>query len=415
MNRIIFIICLLWVCYLPVSAQLAWESHNSALKQAERYFEKRAYKHALALYHQVISKGPRSAEVIMRIANCYRLLEDPKNAVFWFGEALKPDDPAVTENWLHYASSLCKLRQYQLAKTWYEKYLQYYPKDVRALAALSSLNDFKSLFNPQFKVALFEIKGLSSVFSPVLYHDKLVFIGEGPTGMLARNAAAWSESPFLDLYYLSPAQGAWTYPHLMDRSINSAYHEGPCHFYDAGRQVILTRNSRSKNDEGTRNLQLMWSQRHPNGRWKKPRPLNISDGSVSMGHPTLDEDSLILYFVSDMPGGFGGTDLYLSHWVNGSWQKPQNLGPLINSPGNEMFPRFFEGKLFFASDGRGGLGGLDLFMADLRSGSPPENLGFPVNSSRDDFGMVWETSGAGYFSSNREGQDRIFRFQLLSP
>ncbi len=408
----VFAVSMMW---LTSSFQLTFEPHNSALKQADRYFNRQAYEHALVLYHKVISKEPQSPKVKLRIAHCYRLLEDHKNAAFWFGQTLGSKHGEPTKDFLYYASSLCQIQQYAEAKIWYGRYLQKFPDDAQARAALASLSNMKSLINPDFQIEVFQMRGLEATFSPTIWNDNLVFVAPGNTGGIAKKVAAWDESAYFDLYFISLKRRN-AYPHLMPESLNSIYHEGPAHFFDKGRQVILTRSSGSKSVNKSRNLQLMSSQRTSNGHWKEPKPLNISHPEVSMGHPCLDETTFTLYFVSDMPGGYGGTDLYRSKLLDGVWQQPVNLGPEINSPGNEMFPSFHKGSLYFASDGRGGLGGLDLFICrDLKSSSSPNNLGYPINSPQDDFGLVWQTESDGFLSSNRQGEDQIFKFSYIAP
>jgi hypothetical protein len=165
-----------------------------------------------------------------------------------------------------------------------------------------------------------------------------------------------------------------------------------------------------KGQEDTRNLQLMMAERKPSGNWSTPTKL-FSHQDYSIGHPAINQEGTIIYFSSDKSGGYGGTDIYQSKFQNGSWTKPVNLGAKINTAGNELFPSLdAEGTLYYSSNGRGGLGGLEIFRVDPVT-SQPENVGHPINSSADDFGIVWEADlESGYFSSNRTGRDRIFKF-----
>ena len=129
-----------------------------------------------------------------------------------------------------------------------------------------------------------------------------------------------------------------------------------------------------------------------------------------MGHPALSADGKTLYFVSNAPGGHGGTDLYKSEWSASGWQSPVNLGPEINSSGDELFPTINNHHLFFSSNGKGGFGGLDIWVYNLKVPSQLKNAGQPFNSKHDDFGLIWDvTAKEGYFSSNRMGQDAIYQ------
>ena len=167
-----------------------------------------------------------------------------------------------------------------------------------------------------------------------------------------------------------------------------------------------------KGDEDTRNLQLMTAEKNASGNWSSPKKLFYHE-NYSIGHPAISKDRTTIYFASDMPGGYGGSDLYRTEFKNGAWQQSINAGPVINTAGNELFPSLDgDDMLYFASDGLGGLGGLDIFKADPNGRNQPDNLGFPINSPGDDFSITWAPSNTfGYFSSSRNGVDRIFRFK----
>jgi hypothetical protein len=157
----------------------------------------------------------------------------------------------------------------------------------------------------------------------------------------------------------------------------------------------------------------MTAERKPSGNWTSPKKL-FHHENYSIGHPAINKDGTTIYFASNMPGGYGGTDIYRTDYKNGAWQEPVNAGPSVNTAGSELFPSLDElGMLYFASNGLGGLGGLDIFKVRTSNHDQPENLGFPINSPGDDFGIIWLPNNTnGYFSSNRKGADRIFSFKL---
>ena len=214
------------------------------------------------------------------------------------------------------------------------------------------------------------------------------------------------------------------------RTLNSKYHEGPCAFYHTEDRIIFTRNNQmtggllsTKNKEVSK-LKLYAAVK--NGKeWKQVEPLSFNSDEYSCGHPSLTADDQILYFVSDMPGGYGGTDIYLTRFVNGNWSKPENLGGAVNTQGNEMFPYVDDrGNLYFSTDGHPGLGGLDIFFIPMNTatGMPAgksRNLGAPLNSTKDDFGILTDSERKmGYFSSNRKrgnSDDDIYRFKRMGP
>lgn len=208
------------------------------------------------------------------------------------------------------------------------------------------------------------------------------------------------------------------------KSLNTKYHEGPATFTRDGSRIYFTRNNYTdgrarKSAEGVNKLKL-YTARQQNGVWTDIEELPFNSDEYSVGHPTLSERGegaeQLLYFASDMPGGAGGTDLYVSRYQNGQWSKPVNLGPTINTKGNELFPFVDDaGNLYFSTDGRRGQGGLDIFFASLISATAVQSvvpLDAPINSPQDDFGLITDAGRqGGYFSSNRrDGNDDLYRF-----
>jgi outer membrane protein OmpA-like peptidoglycan-associated protein len=188
--------------------------------------------------------------------------------------------------------------------------------------------------------------------------------------------------------------------------------------------VYVTRDNLRKgrtaaSKEGVVNLKITEGGLE-NGQWKLKGDFRWNNNEYSVGHPSVSKDGNVIYFASDMPGGYGKSDLYFSVFSNGNWSKPVNLGPKINTEGNEFFPFISpDGVLYFASDGHGGLGGLDIFLSVPEHGvfNTIENLGYPVNSPRDDFGLALDSTGVqGYFTSNREGgkgNDDLYSLKIL--
>lgn len=212
-----------------------------------------------------------------------------------------------------------------------------------------------------------------------------------------------------------------------NRTINTRYHEGPATFSADGSRIVFTRNNysdgKAKTSAENVNKLKLYTAQQANGTWANIEELPFNSDEYSVGHPALAKGpdgtpDQLLFFASDMPGGFGGTDLYVSKWTNGRWGEPVNLGPTINTQSNELFPFADEnGNLYFATDGRRGKGGLDIFFAamDGTTVESIETIDAPINSSGDDFGLITDGSRrTGYFSSNRNGSDDIFRFSRQS-
>ena len=211
-------------------------------------------------------------------------------------------------------------------------------------------------------------------------------------------------------------------PGPFSKELNTKYHEGPVTFSGDGSRIIFTRNNFNEGRKGqsTENdIKLkLYSAQWGNGDWTNTQELPFNSNEYSTAHPALSKDGNLLYFVSDMPGGVGGKDLYVVRWEGDQWSKPMNLGREINSRSDELFP-FFDarGNLYFSTSGRrGGLGSLDIYYAVLSKDGTKVidiiHLDAPINSKGDDFGIVTDADrSTGYFSSNRrEGDDDLYRF-----
>jgi outer membrane protein OmpA-like peptidoglycan-associated protein len=206
------------------------------------------------------------------------------------------------------------------------------------------------------------------------------------------------------------------------RKSNSKFNEGPLCFTPDGKRVFFTRNSKKKNlATQKRELMLFTAEVSSKGKWSNITPCNINNIMYSVGHPAVSKDGDYIVFASEAPGGQGGTDLYVASLdANGTIGEPINLGPKVNTTGNEFFPWFSpEGQLFFSSNGLKGLGGYDLFVTELKNGKDvfnPMNLEAPINSLSDDIAIVYHEDMKGYMSSNREkNNDNIYSFTQLRP
>ena len=256
-------------------------------------------------------------------------------------------------------------------------------------------------------------------FSPSIYENGLVYVSRYENGPIDPKTG----ETYYELFYAEFApNGMPTKPSSFSTEINSAYHEGPVSFNRSGDLIFFSRTNshngvRGADGKGRSQLKIYQASRGPFD-WENIQELPFNSDDYSCMHPALSPDEEKLFFASNMPGSYGGMDLYFVEWKNGRWSRPINLGPEINTTKNEAFPFFHEnGILFFSSDGHDGLGGLDLFMIDMsdRQWGQVLNLGAPFNSPEDDLGLVILPDGhSGYFSSSRGGgfgQDDIYMFQ----
>lgn len=258
-------------------------------------------------------------------------------------------------------------------------------------------------------------------FSPVFFQDGMVFVSSRQRGGYIDEE---SGETYFDLFFTSlEPDGSPGRVKPFSLELNSPLHEGPLTFSADEQTVFFTRNNQeltpTQSKSGRISLKIYQAEWGPYNDWINVRPLPFNSGSYSCMHPALSTDGKRLYFASDRPGGFGKRDIYMVEKRDGDWSEPINLGPQINTAGNESYPFFHEsGYFFFASDGHPGEGGLDLFMIDMGGKRWGEltNLGKPFNTPDDDFGFLMHESGTrGYFSSNRQdglGKDDIYMFYV---
>jgi peptidoglycan-associated lipoprotein len=398
------------------------------LKKANRCYESMEYGKAIDNYNKYISKKSADDKVKPLLADCYRLNNDYVNAEKWYSEVVRIPG-AATENMLYYGKVLMNNSHYAEAKKWFQDYLKQKNDDPVARALIASCDSCNRLFSDTSPYALKEvvIPDVTTAFGQVNYGDGIVFAADRSTFNSSKEKSGWTNRTYLDLYFSKKEEGnEWSAPEPLKGAINGAYHEGPAVFDKEGTTIYFTRSNYSsskklrKNDKDESNLKL-FSAELQNGAWVNLKELPFNSDDYSCGHPALSPDGKTLYFISDMPYGCGGTDLYKSELriVNDSvqvWSVPENLGDAINTAGNEMFPYVHkDGTLYFSSDAHNTLGGLDIFSTTWNGEkwSEPENLNAPVNSSKDDFAFVLNDDDVtGYISSNRNELDKIYEIKL---
>ena len=386
------------------------KERKATRKKGDKLYDDLGYMASTAYYEQLAAEYRASAVVLLHLANSYRLNGEFEDAEYWYGRAIRhTDDP---EDLLHYAQMLMANGKCLDAVRWYEQYQRAGGDQHRSFVEDCDALDEIGRANPGVRTQF--VRSLNSThldFSPIPFEDGVVITSTRGRKSTQRRIDTWTQDNFTDLYYIKTTNGKFSKPKPLGRSVNDRFHDGVPTFSKGGREMIFTRNNtRRKSSEGLWDLQLYSSKRTSEG-WSKSEPLNINDREYASAHPALSADNKRLYFASNRPGGYGGMDIYVSRRVGSVWQTPENLGPIVNSAGNEVFPYVDEDDhLYYSSDGHRGLGGLDLFVAqksdryDESSWSLRENLGTPINSRKDDFGFViLEKDKRGYLSSNRDG------------
>ena len=402
------------------------KQHKKTVQRANRSYEYYAYTSAAELYTQALEETPDNVDLIRKLARCYYQLNDPAQATYWYEQL---EDSLVMfspQDKLHYAQVLASQKQYDKAGRWYAAYGEASPARGLARDKQAAFDQLSTFFQDSafYTVTPTKINTEYSDFGPAYLGNGIVYASAREGGSSGKRYA-WYNQVFLDLYYAPlDERGQPGAPQRLTDEVNTRFHEGPAAFYADGQKVIFTRNNyygrkKGMSQEYEVKLKLFTAVREDTvmTEWTDVKPFQHNSEEYSSGHPTVSADGGRLYFVSDRPGGKGGTDLYVSKWQRSTWGRPVNLGDRINTPGNEMFPFIHpNGTLYFASNGRGGLGGLDIYRVDLKQGDDAQvyNLGYPINSSRDDFGLIAdETEQTGFFSTNRHagpGDDNIYHF-----
>lgn len=398
-------------------------SQGRALERADRLFEETSYPAAIAAYQKAIEDDPTHTRAVTRLADCYRLTDDHRSALRWYAKAVKMKN-VEPEAWLHYGEELMIHRKYAEAVPWLERYQRKVPEDDRMADMIASCNQQAEFAaSPSlYQLRRLTINSEGSDFGPAFWGKSVVFASSRKRTLLKYNRTG---EGFLDLYVAAydgkPELGE---PSLLRGMLNTPVHEANACFSPDGKEMYFTRNNLKQGQTATGQqpvVQLaLYRSTWVEGKWANEELLPFNGSAYSCGHPALGPDGKQLYFVSNMPGGFGGTDLYVVEKTGDAWGTPMNLGQDINTQGNEMFPWVDgQGLLYFASNGRGGLGALDIFQVnpDPNVIGNPENLGAPINSPYDDFGLVLDAeSGVGFFTSNRlggKGDDDLYAVTKL--
>jgi outer membrane protein OmpA-like peptidoglycan-associated protein/tetratricopeptide (TPR) repeat protein len=391
-------------------------------EQADILFRSEAYAAAIDTYLRIENSGAGDMETKIRLALCYHYNRDFIKALEWLEKAAQINRLADNYTAL-YADLLRNTGENVKADSIYLQ-LADRQKSYQRRAQLWSQNTVIKIPPSTYKVE--SIPGFNTVddeMCPTYYRDGLVFISS--TNKKKKNYE-WNGRGWLAVQYApyKPKGGEKAKPSEFKGPVNDFMHSGPVAFAQNDNLMFFTKSllSRAKSEQGVARLGIFYAAKRA-GNWQASKAFRYNNfKKFSVAHPTVSADGKEMFFVSDMPGGQGGTDIYYTKYSNGTWTTPVNLGPLINTPYNEMFPFYHKDKtLYFASEGHPGFGGLDIFYSKFEDGiwSIPVNMGLPVNSGFDDFSILLDKDKInGYFSSNRPGgagNDDIYRLVYVDP
>ena len=394
-------------------------AQNKDTKVADKLFNRFEYVAAAKEYQKLAESGKGDGYVFKQIADSYFNMFNASEASTWYAKAIKTNQDA--ETYYRYAQMLKAMGKYEEANKQMTKFASMAPNDLRAKAFKDNPNYVPAILS---KTESYTVKSTSlssdkSDFGAVMY-DNTVYFSSARSG--ARKNYGWTNEPFLDIYKATMSDsGVLSEPTAIE-ALNSKFHDGTLTISSDGNTCYFSTESyKEKEYEKVKSLNSKFSQIYlykatkSGDTWGNIKLLPFNSKEYSTGNPSLSRDGKTLYFASNRPGSIGGTDIWKVAINGDTYGTPENLGPKVNTEGNENFPFIADDNatLYFASSGRQGLGGLDVFQIDLAKGTDAVNMGKPINTEKDDFDFTFnKAKNIGFLSSNRNGNDDIF---LVTP
>lgn len=396
-----------------------------SLKKGDAQYNSLNYTAAIPYYSKAIKKDSSNTEALGKLADCYRLTNNVKAQRACYGKLVKGGSANTTQKY-YYGQTIMESGKPEEAK----QYMEQYTADARGAMFTKAINNIKVYYKNEdaYKLAMTTFNSAENDFSPAITNDnKVVFTSARKKAQWINRKHGWTGKNFYYLYSTAKDKdGKYTSPSLFSKNIQTKYNDGPICFSNDGKTVYFTRNNlkgkkAEKSNDGTIKLKIFQATLTQDGKgFENPVELPFNNKEYNCAHPAISADGKKLYFSSDMSGGQGSMDLYVVENIGTEWGTPTNLGNKINTAGNDVFPFITENNiLYFSSNGLDGLGGLDIYEVKIKEGVVGKiyNMGAPLNSSNDDFGMVFtKDMKSGYLSSNRNTadlDDNIYSFDVL--
>lgn len=419
-------IVLLLFFFISVSAVAQLENIKKVdkLDYAGKKYEQQAYMDAIYYYKKLAEKEKHSIELFKKLGDSYYLngkLQKANTAyenLFKMKDTMEVfNDTIPAEYYYRYSQTLKSVQDYEKANQILTHFYEIASNDRRAQLFIDNPDFINELLKaePHYEIKKLNINSNYSDYGPTIFGNKLFFASNRDTVFFIKRLHSWNKQPFSDLYVSTIFENdSLSEPEKFSKDINTHFHESSPTFSPDGKTMYFTRNNfysgkKGRSEDKKVLLKIYRAKINQKGKWEIDT-LPFTSNEYSTAHPSLSADGKTLYFASDMPGGFGQSDLYKVQILpDGNFGPPENLGSDINTEGRETFPFIASNQiLYFASDGHLGLGGLDIFSAEKSENSYKiQNLGPPINSPMDDFGfsIILETN-FGFFSSNRESETR---------
>jgi outer membrane protein OmpA-like peptidoglycan-associated protein/tetratricopeptide (TPR) repeat protein len=410
MKNIFLTLSFVFISTISVKAQ------DSQTAWADKLFKRFEYLDASKEYLKLVGTGIKQNYIYNQLAESYYNMFNTTEAIKWY--ALSLTQPQEAETYFKYAQMLKAAGRYEESNAQMAIFASKNPKDIRAILFNENPNYIPKLLSKQkeFNLVPVTINSQYTDFGPKLTNDNVLYFSS--SRKISKKKTGWKEESYLDVYQANLLENDSLTAPIEVEDINTIWHDGPACVSADGNTIYFSRDSRVIDDyEDIKNIKTKFSQMYlfkatkVNNKWSEVKQLPFNNKTYSISNPSISADGKTLYFNSNMPGGFGGNDIWKVDVSEGDvYGTPVNLGSKINTEGNEQFPSITEDNvLYFSSDSRQGLGGLDIYFINLNKSENALNLGKPVNSEKDDFSFSFNTKrNLGFFSSNREESDDLY-------
>jgi len=391
-------------------------AQNQYTKTADKLFNRYEYVDAAKEYLKLAEGSKADNYVYKQLAESYYNVFNTKEAVKWYAKVVEQKQDA--ETYYKYAQMLKAEGNFKEADKQMQQFAQLAPNDQRAKAFKSNPNYLPELRGQAklYNIVKSDVSSDKTDFGAVLTNDNNVYFASARN--TSKRNSNFNEEPYLDIYRATyNANGTISDAVAVD-NLNTKWHDGPVSITSDGNTIYYGSESFNEKEftkDKEKNAKFgkiyLYKATKEGDNWSNVKPLPFNNRGYDVRNPSISKDGKTLYFSSNMPGGFGGEDIWKVSVNGDEYGTPENLGAKVNTEANESFPYITDDNiLFFSSNGKQGFGGLDVFRMDLNKGSDAMNVGEPVNTSKDDFAFTYNaTKKVGFFSSNRDGNDDIFK------
>ncbi len=412
----ILLLTLLFQCFIGFG--------QAKLRKADELYARLEYYSCAPIYvdlakKTISGKGTPNWETVRRAAYSNKQLFLYNRSRFYYGK-LHETNRLTELDYVEYIDLLRTIGKYDIADLMLEDATKTFPQNNFVQLLKDKNSNFGYLLADS---AIYSINPLSinsglGDFCPTFFEKGILYMSKAKNAGFLNQRYGWDNSYFINMLYS---------PYDLDSSLNkgkvlkdaffSRAHDGPVSFSPDGTKMVITKNTLGKHDEKEIVVLAIYFAQKVNGVWSDLKPFEHNNQGYNVGHACFSADGKRIYFASDAPNATGGADLYYSEETNGSWSAPVNLGSTVNTDQDELFPFVTDNTLYFSSKGHYGIGGLDIFATSLSLDGTIRNMGFPINTSYDDFGIIAkQDEKGGFFSSNRgDFVDRIYSWTKKDP